>query len=223
MPFAVVMSVPAGSSHRHDGIRVHRVRDLIADHLAVVDGIPTTTLERAIVDVTCVFQPARLAHLIDVETMHTRRTSIGAIGRTLRQVNRRGRFGIGRLGPLLDARRPAEPTPRSRLERRVDDLLARSTLPRALAEHPLPGDRGTQRWVDRAWPEAKLILEIDGRTWHAREHAMAKDRARDRAAARAGWLTIRVLDDEVTSCPDAVLDDVITAFAVRVAQLRRSA
>jgi hypothetical protein len=223
MRFAVVMSVPAGSGHRHPGIRIHRVRDLLDDHCTIVDGIPTTTLERAIVDVSCVFQPARLAHLIDVETMHTRRTSIAAIGRTLRQVNRRGRFGIGRLGPLLDARRPADTTPRSTLERQVDDLLARTDLPKALSEHPLPGDGGVRGWVDRAWPEAMLILEIDGRTWHAREQAMAKDRARDRAAAREGWLTIRVLDDEVTSCPDGVVDDVTAAFAMRVAQLRSSA
>ena len=98
----------------------------------------------------------------------------------------------------------------------------RSDLPKALAEHPLPGDRESRAWVDRAWPDGDAHPRDRWADWHAREQAMAKDRARDRAAARAGWLTIRVLDDEVTSCPDAVLDDVTTAFAVRLAQLRRS-
>ncbi len=68
-----------------------------------------------------------------------------------------------------------------------------------------------------------LILEIDGRSWHAREASMAKDRARDRVAARHGWQTLRILGEEIDDCPDAVIDDVRTAYAVRLEQLGRAA
>jgi very-short-patch-repair endonuclease len=71
-------------------------------------------------------------------------------------------------------------------------------------------------FVDRCWPEAKLILEIDGRRWHARERDMAKDRARDREAARLGWQTVRVLDEEVGDCLGAVVDDMVTIYAERL-------
>jgi very-short-patch-repair endonuclease len=73
--------------------------------------------------------------------------------------------------------------------------------------------------VDRAWPEVKLLLEVDGRVWHSREQAMARDRARDRAAAAAGWQTLRVLEDEVAEVPHLVRSEVVSAYQVRRSQL----
>jgi hypothetical protein len=221
--FEVAVSVGFGAAHGHDGIRVHRFRRLLDEHCLAVDGIETTTLERAVVDVASVFGRARLEYLVDQLTITSRRSSVGAIGRALRQVDRRGRVHIGTLGQILDARRASEPAPRSRLERRVDELLAAAPLPRPLHEHPLPSPSELRGFVDRAWVEAMLIVEIDGRTWHAREASMAKDRARDRAAASVGWQTIRVLDEEVTDCPTQVIDDVVAAYTMRVTQLARIA
>jgi hypothetical protein len=220
VPVAPVVSIVRGGNHRHPGIRVHRFDDLMPEHLITVDGIPTTTIERALVDVTSVFTGARLGHLLDELTVRRRVTTVGAIGRTLRQVNRRGRLHIARLPRLLDDRRPAEPTPRSALERAMRELIAASGLPTPIYEYPLPNDRDDRCFVDAAWPEAKLILEIDGRSWHARERDMAKDRARDRLAARRGWQTSRVLDEEVSACPDAVIADLEVIHRTRVAQLR---
>jgi hypothetical protein len=221
IPSVVALTVDrATAGHTHPGIRVHRFRDLHPDHLTEIAGIPTTTIERAVVDLASVFSRARLDHLLDDLTITRRLTSIGRIGRVLRQVDRRGRDRIGRLPELLAARNPGEPAPRSRLERRVDELVSRTQLPRPLKEHPLPSDQEYRGLVDRCWPEAHLILEIDGRSWHARESAMAADRARDRAAARVGWQTLRVLDEELRDCPDVVVDDLVVAFMARREQLR---
>jgi hypothetical protein len=148
-------------------------------------------------------------------------TSVGALHRVLRQVNRRGRRGVGRIAEVLERRRPGDPTPRSHLERLADRLLAGSGLPTPLHEHPLPGAAPGTGLVDRAWPDALLILEVDGRPWHAREAAMARDRARDRTAAGAGWLTLRVLDEEVVGVPELVRSDVVATYRTRVHQLRR--
>ena len=220
IPVAPVVSIVRGGNHRHPGIRVHRFDDVMREHLTTVDGLPTTTIERALVDATSVFTGARLGHLLDELTIRRRVTTVGAIGRTLRQVNRRGRLHIGRLPLLLDARRPAEPTPRSALERAMRGLIAASGLPAPSYEYPLPSDRDDRGFVDAAWPEARLILEIDGRSWHARERDMAKDRARDRLAARRGWQTLRVLDEEVDACPDAVIADLEVTHRTRRLQLR---
>lgn len=73
--------------------------------------------------------------------------------------------------------------------------------------------------VDRAWPEVHLILEIDGRRWHARERDMARDRRRDRQAAAVGWQTLRVLGEEIRDIPDDVRAEVVAAYAVRRAIL----
>jgi hypothetical protein len=223
VPHDLVLSVGNHAHHRIDGLRIHRVRDLVPRHRAVVSGIPTTTLERAVIDVSCVFGRARYEHLIDAVTITRRMTSVGSLARTFRQVNRRGRLGIGKVGEALDLRRPDGPPPRSTLERRVDELLDCSPLRRPLPEHPLPSDRAFHGYVDRAWPEAMLILEIDGRTWHSREVDMARDRARDREAARHGWQTLRILDEEVEAHSDDVLDDIMTTYTQRVMQLGRTA
>ncbi len=215
VPFVVAVSVPPGSRADHAGIRVHRVGDLHPSHRELRGGLVVTTLERAVVDVASVFSPRRLAWLIDHLTIVERRTSTGAIGRVLRQVNRRGRRGVRVLDEVLDARSPGQAAPRSRVERRIDELLAATDLPTPLREHPLPGAEPGAGLVDRAWPDVALILEVDGRTWHAREQSMATDRARDRAAARAGWVTIRVLDDEVRDIPDVVVADIVATHRRR--------
>lgn len=226
VPFDVVVST--GPTGRTDllGVRVHRVRDLVEEHLCVVDGVRTTTIERALVDVATCFSASRTAWLLDHLTITTRRTSLGRIARVVRQVNRRGRAGIGAFTTLLDARAAGPPLPRSQLERAADALLALTSLPVPIREYPLPipdGQRAAEaRYVDRAWPGAKLILEIDGRPWHSRERDMARDRRRDRQAAAAGWQTMRVLGEEVRDLPGEVADDVVSAYLHRLALLRSS-
>lgn len=225
VPFEVAVSAARTARTDLVGVRLHRVGDLHPRHLTVVDGLPTTTVERALIDVASVFSEVRTRWLVDHLTITARRTSIGRIARTLRDVNRRGRQGIGMFTTILDARRPQGPTPRSLLERAADELLALTSLPVPEREYPLPGllsaDRGGVReFVDRAWPDVRLILEVDGRRWHARERDMAKDRRRDRQAAAAGWQTLRVLDEEIRDVPDEVVRDVVDAHADRVATVR---
>jgi hypothetical protein len=222
VPFAVVVSTRPGARTDLSGVRIHRVRDLFESHLCVVDGITTTTIERALVDVASVFSPVRIEWLLDHLTITTRRTSLGRVGRVVRQVNRRGRRGIGTLTSLLDVRGPAVAQPRSLLERSADELLALTGLPPAEREYPLPtllAARGgpSEGLVDRAWPEVELIIEIDGRPWHARERDMARDRRRDRQAAAAGWQTLRILDEEIRDVAEEVVADVLAAYAARLA------
>lgn len=220
VPFAAVVTTGPGSRTDLQGVRVHRCRDLIDEHVCVVDGIRTTTLERALVDVSTCFSAARSEWLLDHLTVTTRRTSLGRVARVLRQVNRRGRRGIGSFTMLLDERAPGSSTVRSLLERSADDLLAGTGLPAARREYPLPsllvtGTGHVDGFVDRAWPEVRLILEVDGRRWHARERDMAKDRRRDRQAAAAGWQTLRVLGEEVVEVPDSVAGEMVAAYRER--------
>lgn len=223
VPFRVAVIVGQGRPNHYKDIRVHRFGDLLDHHHGLVDGIPCTTIERAVVDLGSMFSRARLNDLLDRIIIEDRSTTVGAISRVLREVHHQGRRRIGRLSSLLDDRRPGEPAPRSRLEDRADELLSRSTIPSPLKEYPLPSEHDAG-FVDRVWTDARLILEIDGRTWHARERAMAKDRARDRAAARSGWQTCRVLDEELDG-PSAswVLAELEAIYFRRLDDLSRRA
>lgn len=222
VPFDVAVTVGPEDNHRFAGIRVHRLGDLCEDMVLRIDGIPVTTLPRAVVDVASVFRRQRLGDLVDRLTIDERRTSLGAIDRALRRSNRRGRRGIGALRDLLDERAPVGPTPRSGAERVADELIRHHpVLPRPLCEYPHPGWDPGAAFVDRAWPEAMLILEIDSRSWHGRERQMAKDRARDRSAGTVGWYTARVTYRELCDEPQAVLDDLVAIYQLRVRQLGR--
>jgi hypothetical protein len=223
IPFALAMTVGPEGSHRHEGIRIHRAGDLLAEHRCAIAGIRTTTVARAVVDVASVLSPSALEYVLDHVTVTRRLVTIGEVARTWRQVNRRGRRGIRNLTRLLEARSPTEPAPRSRLERRADELIARAGLPMPVREHPLPSDGSYRGFVDRAWPQLQLILEIDGRCWHARERAMANDRARDRQSAALAWQTLRILDEEIDGCPEAVVSELIDIYDARRSVFRKSA
>ena len=75
---------------------------------------------------------------------------------------------IAVLGELLDERSATGSTPRSTLERSMDGLLVHTALPTPSPEYPIPSVEPGAGFADRAWEEALLILEIDGRTYHRR-------------------------------------------------------
>lgn len=217
VPFVLAVSTGTGGNQHHFGVRVHRFCDLSPDMIERIDGIPVTTVARAIVDLTSVFRRDRLDQLIDQLTIVERATTFGAVNRALRRSNRRGRTNIRMLQQLLDAR--DESTPMSMTEKLADELLVTTDLPKPEHEYPLPGWELGDAFVDRAWPDAMLIVEIDGRSWHGRERDMQRDRERDRNAGRAGWYTARFIHSEVRDEPDVFLTDVVELHRRRSEQL----
>ena len=107
--------------------------------------------------------------------------------------------------------------PASQLERMLLDALRSVGLPDPVPQFPHPGREIGTGWVDYAYPDAKLILEADGRRWHQRIADIGRDRARDKAAARAGWLTMRFMHEELTSDPADVGRAVVETLAHRTA------
>ena len=215
-----VVSVPPGRRANHSDVRIHRLVDQHPEHLAEIDGVPTTSLPRAIVDVSSVFSRPRMEWLLDEATITKRIVTPGAIARVHRQVNHRGRRHIARLGELLDARTSTGSVPRSTLERKMDEMLALTPLATPARECPVPSLAPGAGFADRAWEDAMLILEVDGRTYHERRIAMRRDRSRDRAAGLLGWHTVRVLDEEVDDEPDLVIADIVGIYERRRSQLR---
>jgi very-short-patch-repair endonuclease len=61
--------------------------------------------------------------------------------------------------------------------------------------------------ADAVWPDAKLIVELDGRQAHLTMSAFEADRERDRAAALAGWTVIRVTWRQLTEQRQRLIRD----------------
>lgn len=109
---------------------------------------------------------------------------------------------------------------RSELEAHgVLNVFRHRSLPSSVGQHPVQLPNRKIR-LDRAWPEAKLAVELDG----ARHHTSPKDRqsdlARDRELAALGWVVLRFTFAEVLRDPNGVRAKVLEVYRARLTQLR---
>ena len=212
----VVLSVPHAQRRRIHGARVHRVDDLAPHHVVELDGLRVTTPARTIVDLAAVLHIARLRVLVE-HAVVDRRASLAQVGAVLDTVRRKGKPGVTRLCRVLDDLGPGTSIPNGELERMFEPVLIRSGLPRPLYEHPLPGVGPRAGFVDRYWPDARMIVELDGRRWHTRRQQLLVDQDRTLQAQAAGIETTRLLWEHVVHDPDG------TAAALRSIHERRLA
>ncbi len=113
----------------------------------------------------------------------------------------------------------SEPVPASLLERRAGELLRSNGIEGWVPQYRPPWYDGLRGVVDLAWPEDRMVVELDGRRWHATTQAQAEDRRRDRAAAAHGRFVLRFGWQEVMRRPGLVVGECRTVLEGR----RRSA
>jgi very-short-patch-repair endonuclease len=196
----ITLTTAHGWHQRLQGIFVHQLDDVLSDHRTAIRGLPVTTPARTIVDLAAVVHPARLASIVE-DTHHARIASYLEVGRCMTSVARRGKPGVGRLARVLDRLTATKAKSMSKLERKLFELVDAAGLARPISQFPFPGRQFTNGCVDAAYPDVKLIIEVDGRSWHSRIADMKRDRERDAEAARHGWQTLRLLWEHVESDP----------------------
>jgi len=169
----------------HPGIRSHRTTYLPSEDASVRHGIPVTSPLRTLLALAAVLDHRRLRRavrqaqslgLVDLPALVARLHGPGP---------RRGRATLARIVSTGPA-----PT-RSELEDVVLDLLLRGGL-----AHPdvnVPLWLGSRRVVpDFRWPEARLIVEADGATWHDNRLAREDDAERQALLEAHGERVMRV-------------------------------
>ena len=112
--------------------------------------------------------------------------------------------GDARLAAVLD-QHDLDHTTRSPLEDDFLELCDRYAIPRPLVNTVVEGFE-----VDFVWPEARLIVETDSRTWHDTADAFERDRVRDARLTAAGWRVVRFTRRRVRTEPAVVADLVRT-------------
>jgi len=108
-----------------------------------------------------------------------------------------------------------EVPPGSELERLLFQVLDDAGVERPSRQVPLPGREPVRGVVDAAYVPERLILEADGRRWHGRYQAMARDRERDAQAARAGYQTLRFVYEHLTTAAGWVASTVAEVLEQR--------
>ena len=190
-------------------VHLHRVRRLDAAEVGEVRGIPVTSPERTLLDLAATLRPDLLARAVhEAEVL---RVADFAVLRALLDAAA-GRRGIGALRAILAAP-PPDPT-RSTLEERFAALCHRHALPIPRLNARVETHVGTLE-VDALWPDAGLVVELDGAAVHRTRHAFHADRRRDAALAAGGYVVIRLTWDRVTRERDGVADELRRVLAVR--------
>ena len=93
------------------------------------------------------------------------------------------------------------------------------SLPKSVGQYRLVLPQGRIN-VDRAWPEVKLAVELDGAKHHTSPEDRRRDLTRDTALAAMGWVVLRFTYADVLRDPEGVRRRVLEVYAARAAQLR---
>ena len=91
------------------------------------------------------------------------------------------------------------------------DVLAAHGLPPGVAQHSI----GTAQRHDVAFPDLRVIVELDGRLGHEGADGRHTDARRDRRASGRGWLTIRATWRDVASTRCRLAGELAAVMAVR--------
>lgn len=187
-------------------VTVRRTRRLGAPDIDTLHGIPITSRERTLLDL-CDVSP-RLAEGALNGALHRRQVSVRKLRGVLDRVVPRhpGAVQFRQLVlPFLAGQRPTE----SELEDDFLDLVIRQyNLPEPVRQHPVG-----RRWIDFAYPELVLGVEIES----VRAHAAREDVHRNASKANEllEWWILRFAYDDVHRWPEETAEVVDRTIARR--------
>jgi very-short-patch-repair endonuclease len=101
----------------------------------------------------------------------------------------------------------------------VINVFRHRSLPRSVGQFRIELPAGRVH-VDRAWPEVKVAVELDGARYHTSPEDRRRDLARDTALAALGWVVLRFTYAEVVRDPEGVRAKILEVYRTRLAQLR---
>lgn len=101
----------------------------------------------------------------------------------------------------------------------VLNLFRHRSLPSSVGQYRVELPTGHVR-LDRAWPEARVAVELDGARHHTSPEDRERDLARDTALAALGWVVLRFTYAQVLRDPAGVRAKILEVYRIRLAQLR---
>lgn len=186
----VEVTVPRESAPRPRRTIVHRTRHLPDTHVTTLDGLPVTTVARTLLDLAEVLERRALERTLD-EAQYLRLLNLTSLDEAVGSAP--GRRGAARLKEALKAHRPGTTRTRSELEEAFLALCDHHGLPR-----PEVNPTHESYLVDFRWPEAKLIVETDGRAAHHTPRAFERDHEREVELALSDDRVLRFTYRQVT-------------------------
>jgi hypothetical protein len=180
----VEVSAGSGRAVRLSGVVAHRSNLLDPGFVAELDGIPVTTAERTLVDLSAVVGLGTLARALD-DGVRRGIVTYGSVEGCLDLMRRRGRRRTTMVDQLLEERQGLDPG-ESHLEARVARWLVAAGLPRPVAQWWVVAG-GRRYRIDLAYPDLGVGFELDGWEAHGSRNGFEGDRRRGNDLALHGW------------------------------------
>jgi very-short-patch-repair endonuclease len=206
--FADVIEIvtPRSNWPRLRGVRVHRSHDLRPNHVTVRRGLPVTKPLRTLIDLG---QSAPLAVPDALERgLADRLFSLRAADAALDEFSMRGRTGVGIFRRAVDDRALGEGIPDGLLEPRMARLMRAHGLPVAAFQHWVAPDIR----VDFAYPDLKIVIEVDGYALRRTATAFESDLARQNVLVTLGWTVLRFSWWQVVKEPERVARTILVTL-----------
>jgi hypothetical protein len=190
----VDITVPHGAWLRGVAAVVH-YSNRMPDHHVVerIDGSRVTSVARTVFDLGGVLDAQ--GHLSIIEDVRNKGlctdAELGEVYADLCGKGRRGSASWDRLADLTE--RTARPT-MSELELELQEALQASGLPLAVQQHPVRLPSGRTVYLDLAYLDCQLDIEVDHSQWHSTPSAVERDKARDNGLAVMSWERLRFTD-----------------------------
>jgi very-short-patch-repair endonuclease len=206
---------------------VHTTTHLPDRHTAVLDGIPTTTVARALFDVAGDLHPKRVERAMD-GALARRLTDVGSLHRTVAELGGSGRPGTDLMRRLTADRPLGSRPPESNTEARLNELLVQDGQAPLIRQVDVgDGDSWIGR-VDLRDADLPLVIEVQSQLFHGSLVDRSSDHLRLGRLRGAGFTVLEIWEEEVWRRPRRAVGRVRSARAslkraVQVADLPASA
>lgn len=212
------LTVPGHGGRRRRGrLRVHATTTFRPRDLAVVGGLPCTSLPRAIADAAQVLDRRRMANVL-AETERRGLLHLAALREVMERVKHRPTRAHALLVHVLTEhlRHGAQLT-RSEVEEALREIAERAGLPAPLMNRVIGGAE-----LDAWWPDVGLGIEVDSWEFHDHRRAFVADRAKLRHLFLRGVLVLPYAAADLVHRPDLVAAE-LAALRRQAATMRRTA
>ena len=183
------------------GIRTHSAATLTEADVDIIDGIPSTTLARTLLDIAEDGTRREVERALD-RAEQARILDMRAVDAVLARAN--GRHGAKLLCAVLAEHRVGSTLTRNKLEEAFLAIARGTGLPPDAVNEWIAFPEGDGAEADFVYRAQRLLVETDGRDPHTTRNAFESDRLRDQRLMLLGWRVARFTWQQITFEPGYV-------------------
>jgi very-short-patch-repair endonuclease len=192
---------------RLPGVRAHRATELPKEDVAERDGIPVTSYERTLCDMTTQLFPTQLGRILD-DGLRQGMAGLVALHRCADRLRAGPNRRLAVIDDLLATRSDHYDPGGSASELRVLQVIRDAGLPEPVQQYRVEVG-GRTFFLDYAYPEQRVMIEYYGLAVHGTSSAVARDSRRVSLLVCDGWRPLPFTDEsadrEIVSAVTAIL------------------